>query len=167
MARLPRGAGVVFRTFGRAEVVARGPALRRTARERGLVFLVGADARLAWALDADGLHLPERLVPARIDRRAWPRGFLITAAGHDLRAVLRAGRAGADAVVVSPIFASRSPSAGRALGATKLAAIARLASLPVYALGGIDARTATRVRTLGVAGLAAIEGLYPSDDPRT
>jgi thiamine-phosphate pyrophosphorylase len=157
MARLPRGAGVVFRAFGRPEGPVQGLALRRLARERGLVFLVGGDARLARALRADGIHLPERCLPARVDRRAWPRGFIVTAAAHGLAAVRRASDAGVDGVVVSAIFASASPSAGRPLGPMTLASWVRVAGCPVYALGGVDRRTARRLPPTGARGFAAID----------
>ncbi len=157
MARLPRGAGVVFRAFGRPGARDQGQALRRLARDRGLVFLVGGDARLARALRADGLHLPERWLPALVDRRPWPRGFIVTAAAHSLAAVRRAARAGVDGVVISPIFPSASPSAGRPLGPMTLATWTRAARCPVYALGGIDARTARRLKMTGASGLAAID----------
>ena len=112
--RLPRGAGVVFRGFGRRELDSLAAELRRLARRRGLPFLVGGDARLARALGADGLHLPQARVPARFNRSAWPKGFILTAAAHSPAAIRRAERAGVDAVVVSAIFSSGSPSAGAA-----------------------------------------------------
>jgi thiamine-phosphate pyrophosphorylase len=157
MARRPRGAGVVFRAFGRPEALARGPELRNLARERGLIFLVGGDAGLARSLRADGLHLPERAVPAKLDRNRWPRGFLLTAAAHDLAAMRRAALAGVDAVVVSAVFPSASPSAGRPLGPTTLASWIRAANCPLYALGGVDRGTARRLKLTGARGLAAVD----------
>lgn len=160
LARLPAGAGVVFRAFGAADAAERGRRLRAIARRRGLVFLVGADARLAGLLGADGVHLPERLAPqAGRLRRARP-GWLVTAAAHDLPAVRAARRAGAHAVVISPVFPSRSPSAaGRALGPLKLAGLARIAGGGAYALGGVNAATARRLPMTQVIGIAAIDGL--------
>ncbi len=159
MERLPRGAGVVFRAFGRADLIDQAQELRRLARRRGLVFIVGADAGLARRLRADGLHLPERGVPATIDRRCWPKGFIFTAAAHDRLAMLRAERAGVNAVVVSAVFPSPSPSAGPPIGVTRLAAWTRSTTSAVYALGGVDARTVRRLTETGVRGFAAIGGL--------
>lgn len=160
MARLPAGAGVVFRAFGAADAAEQGRRLRAIARRRRLVFLVGADARLAAALAADGVHLPQRLAgQAGRLRRARP-GWLVTAAAHDRPAVLAARRAGAQAVVISPVFPSRSPSAaGRALGTLRLAGLARAAGGAAYALGGVNAATAKRLPMTQVIGIAAIDGL--------
>ncbi|HWA62667.1 MAG TPA: thiamine phosphate synthase [Caulobacteraceae bacterium] len=159
MDRLPRGAGVVFRPFGRPDQLARGPALRAVARRRGLVFLVGADARLAATLKADGVHLPERLAHRAGPLRRLRPGWVVTAAAHGLAAALAARRAGAQAVVVSAVFPSRSASAGRPMGATRFAALARSAGLPVYALGGVNAGNVRRLAASGAAGVAAVDGV--------
>lgn len=151
--RLPRGTGIVYRAFGAADAVEIGRRLAAVARRRGLVLLVGADPRLAAAIGAHGLHLPERL--AHQARRLRRRGWIVTAAAHSLGAA-RAAR-GADAVVVSPLFASNSRSAGRPLGATRFAALVRAAGRPVYGLGGITAATARRLAGSGAIGLAAVE----------
>jgi thiamine-phosphate pyrophosphorylase len=159
IARLPRGSGVVFRAFGASGAMAQGVALRRLARRRGVLFLVGADAALAVALRADGVHLPERLAGRTGLVRALKRRFLVTAAAHGLPAALRARRAGARGLVVSPVLPSHSPSAGRAMGPLAFTSLVRRAGAPVYALGGINAHTARRLTRSGAAGLAAIEGL--------
>lgn len=131
--------------------------MKRIARARGLTLLVGGDARLAAALAADGLHLPERL--ARRAPRLRRPGWIVTCAAHSLMAARRAKAAGADAVVVSAIFPSASPSAGPAIGPVRLARLARQAGLPVYALGGVNNKTARRLLDAGLAGLAAVDGL--------
>ncbi len=157
--RLPRGAAVVYRAFGAADALERGRRLGRIARSRGVLLLVGADPGLAARLRADGVHLPQRLAARRGAVLALRRRFLVTAAAHDLPAALKARRAGIDAIVVSPVFASRSPSAGRPLGPRAFAVLSRRAALPVYALGGVNASTARRLGRSGAVGLAAIDGL--------
>lgn len=158
-AGLPRGAAIVFRPFGARDAEARGLRLAAIARARRLTLLVGADAPLARAIGAHGVHLPERLAHrAGPLKRCNPR-WIVTAAAHSLAAAHRARRAGADAAVVSVAFASRSASAGPPMGPIRLAALVRGAGLPVYALGGIDNKTARRLKDTGLVGLAAVEGL--------
>lgn len=155
--RLPRGSAIVYRAFGAADAEATALALRRIARRRGLALLIGADHRLATRVKADGVHLPERLAwRAGALRRP---GWLVTAAAHGPRAARRALAAGADAAVVSAVFASNSPSAGSPIGALRMARIVRVAGGPVYALGGINDKTARRLLRAGLVGLAGVEAL--------
>jgi thiamine-phosphate pyrophosphorylase len=160
--RLPAGAGIVYRAFGAEDAIARGRRLRTIATERGLLLLVGAHPGLAEGVRADGLHMPERL-SAEIPRlRAEHARWLITVAAHDRGALQAAERVAADAVVVSPIFPSNSPSAGEPLGAEGLKDLVATTSLPVYALGGVRARTVSRLFGSGIVGIAAVEALAGS-----
>ncbi len=152
-ARLPRGSGVIYRDYSAPDRAAYAAELAKLARRRGLVLLIAGDAALARAVGASGWHLPEH----RLGRRPPPPpgGGLVTAAAHGRQAILRAARAGVDAVLLSPVFATRSHPAARAIGPHRLARLLATAPLPVYALGGIDAAHARRLPP-GLAGLAAL-----------
>lgn len=153
--RLPRGFGIVWRHFGAADRLDTGGKLARLCRRRGLVLLVSADPALAARIGAHGVHWPE----ARLrGMRLRPAGLIETAAAHSVRAIHRAQRLSVDAVIVSPVFPSRSPSATRHLGPHRFRQMARAASIPVYALGGLTAANAARAMA-HAAGWAAIDGV--------
>ena len=158
-ARLPKGAGVIYRPFGASNALSQGRRLARVARHRGLVLLVGADAGLASRIRADGVHLPERLAQRLPGLKRARPGWIVTCAAHSTGALAAAGRAGADAAFLSPAFESRSPSAGTPMGALRFAQRVRGARLPIYALGGINARTVRLIVRSGASGVAAIEAL--------
>ncbi|CAN5899026.1 thiamine phosphate synthase [soil metagenome] len=152
-ARLPKGSAIVYRTFGAPDAQGTALRLKAIARRRSLKLLIGADEALAARVDADGVHLPERLASRAARIRAKHPDWLITAAAHSPRAA----RAQVDAVVMSAIFPSSSPSAGSPLGPMRLARIVRLARSPVYALGGVGQTTAARLLATGVVGIAGVE----------
>lgn len=150
---LPPGTGVVLRHYGDPERGALARRLAGLARARGLVLFVAADAALARAAGAAGVHLP-RWAPAI----HLCTDLLVTASVHGLADVARRS---ADAYLAGPVFATPSHPEGEPLGPLRLAAIARAARVPVIALGGISARNARRLMGTGVAGLAAIGALLP------
>ena len=157
--RLPRGAGVVFRAFGAANACEQGLRLRAIANARGLILLAGADVDLAEAIGADGVHLPERLRDQAPALRAARPNRLITLAAHDREAVLAGSTPDIDALVVSPIFASNSPSAGTPLGPEGLRDLVAATDKPIYALGGVRAETINQLQNIGIVGVAAVEAL--------
>ncbi|WP_164468256.1 thiamine phosphate synthase [Caulobacter vibrioides] len=157
--RLPPGSAIVFRAFGATDAVEQGRRLRAIATARDLMLLVGAHAGLAEGVGADGVHLPERMAANLPRLRAEHPRYLVTVAAHDLAAVQAAERSGADAVVVSPVFPSNSPSAGEPLGLEGLMRLVEATALPVYALGGVRAHTVDQLFDSGVAGIAAVEAL--------
>lgn len=154
---LPRGSGIIYRHFGRPDAEATATKLAEIARARQHTLLIGAGSLLASEVGAAGVHLPERMIGEvrRVGAR-YP-GWIVTVAAHSPRAVWRAYAGGADAVLLSTAFPSRSPSAGAPLGPVRLAAIAHAAPLPVFALGGVNSATAPRLLDTGVAGFAAVD----------
>jgi thiamine-phosphate pyrophosphorylase len=162
--RLPPEAALVFRAFGAPGALAQGERLRGTLRGRGARFLVGADVSLAASVRADGVHLPQRLAHRARRLRAARPSWIVTAAAHDLRSARRATNYGVDAVVLSAVFPSRSPSAGRPIGVLRLAWLVRQVGAPVYALGGVNDDTARLLLRARLVGLAGVEGL---SGPRT
>lgn len=161
------GSALVYRHFGAPdrEQVARD--LGALCRRRQVLFLVSADPDLARKSGADGIHWPERCLPQAGAARARGDRRLYTAAAHGLRAARKARAAGVDAVLFSPVFPSASPSAGPARGHHAAAALARQAGLPVYALGGVNARTASRLAGLGLAGIACVGAIRSAGPTRT
>lgn len=158
-ALLPPGAGVIYRGFGRPEAPSQAAELADVALDNGLVLLIGQDAELAQRVGADGVHLPERLAHLAPRLRQRHPGWIITTAAHSALALCRAGRYGVDAALVSAVFPSNSPSAGRPLGVVRFTGLVRSALVPVYALGGIKAHNVTRLRSSGAIGVAAVEGI--------
>lgn len=150
--RTPPGCGLVLRTFGRTDIESCAFALGELSRERGFHLLISADPGLALRCGAAGVHWPEwSLAQAR---RPWP-GALVTASVHRPGALRRA-QAFADALFVSTVFSSNSPSAGRPMGPMRLAAWARRSCVPVYALGGVTRAKIGRLSGLGVGGVAVV-----------
>jgi thiamine-phosphate pyrophosphorylase len=143
LARLPRRSGVVFRQYGldAAERRALFAKVAKVSRKRSLLLVRAGAQRLG---PEDGVH----------GRRGsglqtWP--------AHNRREAIAAIRAGADAVFVSPAFATRSHPGARPLGRARLGLMIRGLRVPVIALGGMDARRAASLQALGIHGWAAID----------
>lgn len=152
-ARLPAGAGVVFRHFGATDALDQARRLRQATRAAGVRLLIGLDADLALEVEADGVHLPERALSAAYGLSGRKPDWILTGAAHSIEAVQRARDL--DALVLSPVFQAGGASASRpALGVEGLAHIAAAAPCPAYALGGITAENVTSLT--GVCGVAAV-----------
>lgn len=149
--RLPRGSGFVFRHYHLppAERRARWRHLARIARHHGHRLLWAGRAAEARRAGADGIYGP----PPRLDRAP---GLLRVATAHDLAELGAARRTGADAAMLSPVFATRSHPGGAALGPLRFRLLAAQAHLPVIALGGMNRIAAKR---LAWPRWAAIDGL--------
>jgi thiamine-phosphate pyrophosphorylase len=153
IARLPRGSALVFRHYHLPPPArrARFEVLRRLCRRRGVLIITAGEAR-GWP--SDGRYGAPQGLGRTPPLRLAPHLRLATA--HSLAEIGAAHRARASAVLLSPVFPTRSHPGAAVLGALRFLLMAQRSPLPVIALGGMTKRRAAR---LPVWGWAAIDGL--------
>ena len=173
LANLPRNTGLVWRTYSASPSRPQLNDLAKAASHfHTLLFLAWPNRHRAMPLPLHR-HLPEHCLNKpytdgmfKAGRRCSPQTF-ITAAAHSERAIIAAAHAGADAVLISPVFPTRSHPGKPSLGIIRFAALARLArslGLTVYALGGIsDVTKIGRLASTDATGIAGID-IFLADD---
>lgn len=149
--RLPRSSALVLRHYHLPpdERQARLRRLARIARARGHIVVLAGTASQAMASGALGAY-------GNAARLARGPGMLRLVTAHNLREIGRAHRARADAILLSPVFPTRSHPGQPALGPVRFRLLAARAMVPVIALGGMTRRSAARLRW---RRWAAIDGL--------
>lgn len=157
---LPRGAIIILRHYDAMDREALARSLRRLTRQRRQLLFVSGDHRLARRIGADGLHI--RRTDLFANRPPW--SGLISAACHDMKAIKRSQQIGADYLLVSPLFTTRSHPDQKPLGFYRWTYMTSWHHREHYvALGGVNIQTARPLSSLSVArkpsGLAAIDGL--------
>ncbi|MFZ5869360.1 MAG: thiamine phosphate synthase [Actinomycetota bacterium] len=115
-----------------------------------------------WLDGAVGVHL----AAAQGSADAGPARFHGRSC-HDDEEVRRAVGGGASYLTISPVAASVSkPGYGPALGAPGVRrAVRRAGDVPVFALGGVDARNAAAMRDAGAHGVAVMGAVMRAPDP--
>jgi thiamine-phosphate pyrophosphorylase len=135
------------------ELVERGRQMR--ALEATLV--VNDDVEAAIRLEADGVHLGQ---DDEGFERARESGLTVGRSAWDVGQALAAERAGAAYIGAGPIWATPSKEdANPPIGLDGLAGIASAVSIPVIAIGGIDATNAGACIGAGAAGVAVIRAV--------
>ena len=136
------------------EVVAAGAGFR----DLGVTFVVNDDVEAAIELDADGVHLGRGDPGAGAARAA---GLLL---GRSASTLEQAAEAEAYYLGVGPVWATPSKAdADPPIGLDGLREIAAAVTIPVVAIGGIDASNAADCIRAGAVGVAVIRA---ATDPR-
>ena len=113
--------------------------LSAIARREGHLVILSDSTLTAREWGADGVYgAPRSIYPTRTD-------MLTIATAHDMQEIAQANRIGADAVMLSPVFPTRSHPGGAVLGPARFRALAHHAQMPVIALGGMTGGTAKRL----------------------
>jgi len=151
------------RTAAGGALLAAATTLRASTRRHGARLLVNDRLDVALAADADGVHLPASSFTAVDARRLVGSKRLVGRSAHAADEAAAAVRAGADYVVLGPLFATPSKAQyGAPLGVEVLA---NVATLPVVAIGGITTERAAAVRRAGAAGVAVVRAILDAADP--
>ena len=139
--------------------------LRDLCAEPRVSFIVNDDVRLAYAVDADGVHLGRddgSIASAR--RQLGPTAIIGASCYDSLERAAEAVTAGADYVAFGSFFASSvKPAAVRAQPSLLTAAKARW-NVAVVAVGGITPAQATPLITAGADALAVISAVFEAPD---
>jgi thiamine-phosphate pyrophosphorylase len=134
------------------EVVERGRATRSLCARHGVTFVVNDDVEAALLLGADGVHLGRSDEGAE---RAKEHGLLLGLSASSVEEAAAATLA--DYIGAGPVWETPSKSdADPPIGLAGLRAICEAASVPVVAIGGIDAAKAAECIRAGAAGVAVI-----------
>jgi thiamine-phosphate pyrophosphorylase len=126
----------------------------RAFRDLPATFVVNDDVEAAIALGADGVHLGRDDPGAE---RAVEAGLLLGISASSVEEA-RTGQAdGAGYIGAGPVWPTPSkPDADPPIGLGGLAAICRAVSIPVVAIGGVDAENAADCLVAGAAGVAVV-----------
>ncbi|CRI65545.1 Mutator MutT protein [Thiocapsa sp. KS1] len=128
----------------------------------GARLLLNRNPRQTLDVPRHGLHLGGQTL-ARLSERPGRPDDLVGASCHNADDLVRAARLGLDYALLSPVNPTASHPDAEPLGWHRFAELADAATLPVYALGGLNGADLEVAREHGAQGVAAIRGLWPID----
>jgi thiamine-phosphate pyrophosphorylase len=145
------------------EQVAWAEKLLPLAHRFGACFTIHGDIAAATMLD--GMHLPEG-GNARAARDRLGPEKLIGLSVHTPAQAAAADATALDYLIAGPVYESASkPGYGPAIRPKGLSEFVRATTLPVIAIGGIDAANIAEVMQAGAAGVAVMGGVMRATDP--
>jgi thiamine-phosphate pyrophosphorylase len=145
------------------ELSALASRLARVCRDAGVLFLVNDRIDVAVATGAGGAHVGQGDDPETARERLGP-GLILGISVETPEQARIAETLGADYVGVT-VFATPTKPEAVPLGLDGMRAIVDATSLPVVAVGGIDASNARHVLAAGAAGIAVVSAVGAAADP--
>jgi 8-oxo-dGTP diphosphatase len=128
------------------------------------IFLINASPADAVALDVGGVHLNSaRLL--QINERPLSNDYWVAASCHNQTELEHAGSIGVDFVVLSPVCETSSHQDMKTIGWDNFRQLVEMSSIPVYALGGMQASHLDIAQKAGGQGIAMVSGIWSSADP--
>ena len=152
------------------EIVAMAEPFRRAADAHDALFIVNDHPHLVADCRADGVHVGQDDTPVAEARAAAGPDALVGLSTHSpeqLDAACAAeGDARPDQISVGPVWETPTKRGRPATGLELIEHAAAHATIPWFAIGGIDTASAPRVVAAGAARAVVVRAIRDADDPQ-
>jgi thiamine-phosphate pyrophosphorylase len=146
------------------ELIERGAPFRELCTALEVTFVVNDDVQAALALLADGVHLGRDDEGVELARDA---GLMLGRSAATPEEAVQAEEDGAAYIGAGPVWATPSkPDADPPIGLDGLRAISDAVTIPVIAIGGVDASNAGDCIDAGAFGVAVVRAAAQAADVR-
>lgn len=156
-----------MKNVSRAEILTEARKVRAVTADTQSLFIVNDDVELAWAADADGVHLGQNDMPLDEARRLWTApGKIFGLSTHSEEQELAARKLKPDYIGVGPVFPTPTKAiADPALGIERAGNIIKNSPLTCVALGGLDETNLAGVLKAGAVNFCAVRAIMKSPEP--
>lgn len=139
--------------------------LRQMCHHYGALFIMNDRVDLALAVDADGVHLGQQDVPIALARQILGPQKLIGRSTTNPDEMQRAIAEGADYIGVGPVYETPTKAGKAAAGLEYVHYAVKHASIPWFAIGGIDPSNINEVLNAGAVRVAIVRAIMQADQP--
>ncbi|MGC8585190.1 MAG: thiamine phosphate synthase [Thermoplasmata archaeon] len=138
--------------------------IKKICEDYGALLIINDRVDIALAVDADGVHVGQKDLPADITRKIIGKKIM----GVSVSSVDQASKAvkdGADYLGAGAIFSTNTKNDSEFLGIENLKKIIRMFNTPIVAIGGIKLEDVKILKEAGVHGIAVISAIFASGNP--
>ena len=146
------------------EILALARTLLPLCRARRVPLLINDRVDIALAAGADGVHLGQEDLPLPEARALLGPDRILGATAHTVEEALRAQAEGADYLGVGAMFPTGTKTNTIPTSADTLKAICAAVSIPVVAIGGVNAENLPTLAGTGIAGAAVVSAIFSQSD---
>jgi thiamine-phosphate pyrophosphorylase len=139
--------------------------LRQMCHHYGALFIMNDRVDLAIAVDADGVHLGQQDVPIALARQLLGPQRIIGRSTTNPDELQRAIAEGADYIGVGPVYETPTKAGKAAAGLEYIQYAAKHASVPWFAIGGIDPSNINDVLASGAQRVAIVRAIMQAEQP--
>jgi thiamine-phosphate pyrophosphorylase len=153
------------KTADDAEKLSHAQKLRQMCHHYGALFIMNDRVDLALAVDADGVHLGQQDVPIALARQLLGPQRIIGRSTTNPDEMQRAMSEGADYIGVGPVYETPTKVGKQAAGLEYVEYAAKNATIPWFAIGGIDPSNVHEVLNAGAQRVAIVRAIMQAEQP--
>lgn len=149
----------------REAILAEAREIQAIAARYRVPFVINDSVDIALACDADGVHVGQTDLMGRDVRALIGSDKILGITANTVELAVAAEKAGADYIGAGAVFGTTTKQNAKNLSLDTLKAICQAVSIPVVAIGGVNADNLPRLAGTGAAGAAVVSALFAQKDP--
>ena len=146
------------------EVVNTAVKMKELCSKYNVPLIINDNVYAAKAAGADGVHLGQDDMPPDEARKILGDGKIIGVTAKTVTQAKKAQDNGADYLGSGAVFGTSTKSNAKKLEIAELKEITKSVSIPVAAIGGINAENVLTLKNTGIAGAAVVSGIFAKRD---
>lgn len=138
--------------------------IKKITDQYHIPFVINDDVDIAIACGADGVHVGQKDMEARSVREKLGNDKIIGVSVQTVEQAITAEKNGADYLGVGAMFPTSTKEDAADVSFDTLKAICNAVSIPVVAIGGINAKNVMQLKGSGVDGIAVVSAIFAEDN---
>lgn len=127
-------------------------------------LLINDRADIALAVDADGVHIGQSDLPVKIARKILGKDKIIGVSARNVAQALEAEQNGADYLGVGAMYATGTKKDAKVTSREELLKIRQAVKIPIVVIGGINQKTLSNFKGIGINGLVVVSAVIAAKD---
>jgi thiamine-phosphate pyrophosphorylase len=139
--------------------------LKELTNKYNVPLIINDRLDIAIAIDADGVHVGQSDMPARIVRKIIGKDKILGVSAAEIRDVKKAEREGADYIGTGAIFPTQTKEAD-CINIKQLKKIVDSVDIPIVAIGGLAEDNISSLANTYIGGISVVSSIMNSDNPK-
>ncbi|MHA1230281.1 MAG: thiamine phosphate synthase [Candidatus Helarchaeota archaeon] len=141
--------------------------LKAILKEYNIPLIINDRVDIAYASDADGVHLGQSDLPIKYAREILGKNKIIGLSVNTVKQAIEAEKSGADYIAISPVFPTPTKvDIDPPVGLEGIPIIRESVNIPIVGIGGINKNNAKKVIEAGCDGVAVVSAIMGAKDPK-
>jgi thiamine-phosphate pyrophosphorylase len=152
------------KNLSHCELLEEAQKVQAVAAKYSVPFIINDNIDIAREIDADGVHIGQTDMALSKAREILGLDKIIGVTAPTVELALEAEKNGADYIGAGAIFPTGTKKDTKPLTLENLLRITQAVSIPVVAIGGINADNLIKLQGTGISGVAVVSAIFGQED---
>ena len=140
--------------------------VKKITQKYNVPLIINDRIDIALAIDADGVHVGQSDMPAKIARSMIGEDKILGVSAATIKEATKAQLDSADYIGVGAVYPTNTKDDASSVSKKELKEIVESVNIPVVAIGGITKENVCELRDSGISGISVVSAIMNAKNPK-